>query len=304
MDPGQYDVTQGFTKILNATEDNRGRAFLELITNIQKNALNLPLELMEIFSDPNLMPYIGKKDSANIKNEDFVIGLKGKISIREENHDISYRVDYDPDKNLHINFIFSDNNFCIHLPHRSDRFHCSESLSEVGRFIQYKFWTKMTLAYRAKNSPANIDTGNVHDKSSKPDQKIKDFITGQNISLTDIKDTLYYVADYFKNPTAVKALIMDCSSETAVYELMFTNPALRSIAVDSAIQAFFPKYEAQNGRAKSNSKDSEGSASPRKHRLEDSTASSSKSKKTKRTPADSKKSEPSHKKSGLLRARK
>jgi hypothetical protein len=101
-------------------------------------------------------PWIGEKESLNIYNKNFVIGLK------DSTDNIKYRIDYDDKKQLHVNLYIFGHSFSISLAPESKRFkatssgenHKIDGIHEQCQMIKYKFWTKMTLAYHA-HSPEN-----------------------------------------------------------------------------------------------------------------------------------------------------
>lgn len=120
----------------------------DLQKRIQK-ATSSFLSCKKIFANHDgIKPFIGHKTNQNLYCNKLVIGLVGKY--------FSYRVDWDPDKGLHINLkTTEDVKFAILTEASSLRFNPPTSLraesnflkSDIGQFIKFKFWFKMTMGY-------------------------------------------------------------------------------------------------------------------------------------------------------------
>lgn len=111
------------------------------------------LSCNQLFAHTKLTPFIGHKTNQNLYCKNLVIGLQGAL--------FSYRVDWDPDKGLHINLKTNEDiKFAILSSLDTQRFSVPKALLEdegfhiaqIGEFIKFKFWLKMTVGYeRSQN---------------------------------------------------------------------------------------------------------------------------------------------------------
>lgn len=138
-----------------------------------------------LFKNFELTPYIGSIKNGVMFCEGMTIGLKMILAKKAE---MSYRLDYAPDKGLHFNFEIVDNHekypLCIKLRFSTSRFGfslkdqslCENNPKKTSTFLQaikLKFWLKMSIAHTLVSKK---DLGT--DNTQTPDEQLLNFVRG------------------------------------------------------------------------------------------------------------------------------
>ncbi len=244
-----------FVVVDNKTDKNKKsflKQFKELVKNkSEKKAWDYVREQAVPFNHPNLTivdptvlfqncklsPYIGEKDHGVMFCKGMVIGLKLKL---DDNANISYRLDFDLDKWLHINFeIFDGENrypFCIPLNFSTGRYGFSqkdkESCENDGdkkiallQLTKVKFWLKMTIGYtlstmnqQPRNAPQQHDDQIM-------EKQLFSFLQGRgDYSFDSIKE---HIVNMLPGAKGKHEIIM-CENEQALLECINKKPAIRT----------------------------------------------------------------------------
>lgn len=195
------------------------------------------IDSTDLFQYFNLSPYIGEKKHGVMFCQGMVIGLKLALG---DNANISYRLDFDPNKELHINFEIFDNGdrypFCIPLNFSTGKYGFSLKDKESCKtnddkrlslleLTKVKFWLKMTIGYRLSIINKNPTTPNRQHDTQPLKNQLFSFIQGSgDYSFNSIKN---YIIDMIPGKKGREEIRM-CESELALLECINKKPVIRS----------------------------------------------------------------------------
>lgn len=177
-----------------------------------------------------LVPYLGVKSEGVLFCKNFVIGVKLHV---DDRNSFSYRLDYDPNKFLHLNIeVYHDGTiYPLYVQLRSSEgpFGFSASTREKwlvsGRIeslllelTKVKFWLKMTIGYALVEaqsqthlaSPPSNDTDSVA-------EQLLEFVTGQNGYNFPTIQT--HIAESIVDEDQ-KTAVLACTDEVSLYLLI------------------------------------------------------------------------------------
>lgn len=180
----------------------------------------------KMFREYQLIPFIGAKNMDKaFGNKDIVIGLKGTC--------LTYRVDYDEKKGLHINLQTATGvNVALLVETKSKRFGIDETAlpfknkkasgeSYKAQFIKCKFWIKMTMGYFISKD----------DLSS----AFAPFLKPANYDFANFKNT---VQQYLAYNDKVCKKIDSCSNEKEFINQIFTDQTIRATVIERLINDY------------------------------------------------------------------
>ena len=196
-----------------------------------------PLTLFQHYDVP---AYIGEKEEGVLFCKGMVIGLKLKLG---DYANMSYRLDFDLEKRLHINFeVFgykdkSKYPICVMLNFSSGRFGFAQKdkqdcLQDEDKMLallectKTKFWLKMTMG-KTLADMQRVNHVHQQDDGLLPKDQLLAFIQGDaRYHFATVKD---YVCDLMPVDKG-QARIRGCQTEQALLQCMNERPIIRSEA--------------------------------------------------------------------------
>jgi hypothetical protein len=188
-----------------------------------------------LFTDYSISPFIGNKEGNILYCKDWVIGL---VDQTHQGTKISYRLDYDPNKGLHINVELSNGDekfpFCLlcqfsHGPFgfshqfKKDYQDSDEKLKNLLEITKVKFWLKMTLGYILSRLEQQQVTDE-QDSFLKHRRSIYQFISGQaHQDMTGLKNSLICLVTQQETIDAIEK----CNDEVELLTAMNKNMNVR-----------------------------------------------------------------------------
>ena len=221
---------------------------------VVKQADSLPTKLILInpvtlFQDHGLPPYLGEIDHGVMFCKDMVIGLKLPLG-GEAN--VSYRLDFDPKKYLHVNFEVHDNldNYPVCVPIKfstgrfgfspADKKSCTEGDEKwlaLLELTKVKYWLKMTIGHSLASAIKQQSNNPKRNDQPAPDEQVFAFVQGkENYCLETVKK---YLCDRLLPVGQQK--IKDCSTEQALLQCVLKAPAIRAKVSQNFLSIFAKK---------------------------------------------------------------
>jgi len=241
-----------FKKLASSNFKSAWKYIIEQADSFSDNQFDIvnPVILFQTYGIP---PYIGEIDHGVMFCKEMVIGLKLKLG---GNANISYRLDFDLKKRLHINFEIYDNKdkypVCIRLDFSTGRYGFSQAdkksclqdddkMIAIMELTKVKFWLKMTIgntlasmARQNQNNPKLNDT-------TLPNEQLLAFVQGKDdYSFDTVKN---YVSSLLL-PYGKKK-ISTCCTEQALLQCISEKPMIRS-KVHHDIFGIFSKQDASS----------------------------------------------------------
>ena len=220
----------------------------------------------EIFKFYNLQPYIGEKsEGKKFADKDFVIGLE----VECENLIIKYRLDYDPEKKLHLNLDFYEvtlksgkkisvelkHKFAIFLKNSTGRFGFSavpednvELKQQTSQAIKFKFWLKMSMAYYYSSNKLTIDQSQANNNQDKLATQFLQFIKGKPHNFEGFK---HFIIPTLQDQNAID-IVEKCLDDKSLVTVYQTQAGIRHSITD-----IFVKQQTNTSIAPSTVVDSE-----------------------------------------------
>lgn len=256
--PGEHSLTQSLKLlhklflVLSSLDDSRHKKFLRdfvkqasrspdrawtylckeaQIFNDEEFDLADPVLLFDTFKLP---AYVGEKSQGVMFCKDMVIGLK--LSLGKDKF-ISYRLDYDPAKKLHINLdVYNGQErfpICIPLRFSTGRFgfsyadmeSCQDDDGKKDALLEltkYKFWLKMTMAHTLAGM--GVDIVNTKNKMSIKKQ-LFNFLRGAGeYSFDTVKACIVNILVSAKGKKAIN----QCEDEKTLLSCIMDKPRIRA----------------------------------------------------------------------------
>lgn len=241
-----------FKKLASLNFKNAWKYIIEQADSFADNQQDVVNPVI-LFQTYDLHPYIGEIDHGVMFCKGMVIGLKLKLG---SNANISYRLDFDLKKRLHINFEIYDNKdkypVCIPLDFSTGRYGFSQAdkkccmqdddkMVALLELTKVKFWLKMTIG----NTLASM----VRQKQKNPNQFDKKPPNEQLLAFVQGKED--YCFDTVKNYVSGlllpygKKQISICGTEQALLQCISEKPIIR-LKVHHDIFGVFSKKDASS----------------------------------------------------------
>jgi len=198
----------------------------------------------------SIIPVYGSgKANKAFHNQYLVIGAKIEL---KKNSSLSYRVDYDPKKELHINLDIKLNGeefsfalkvapetkfYFVNKPQEKDE---KAANSKQQEMIKYKFFTKMTLGFLLNRSKANLKNQST---SESENNEIIYFFQGKDYNADLVKKCIltYYTSKYTEENGNIEKSLNECNTNTEILTLLNKDHKLRNSALQSLINAYGEK---------------------------------------------------------------
>lgn len=237
---------KNFLNLINKNPQAAWEFFIKLAKQANANKSDF-CDPLTLFSQYQMPPLMGNKDHGVMYCKDFVIGLILKL---DDHSKISYRLDYDQEKRLHINVLFEINNerfpFCVKCHFSKGRFgfsspnkmdEDSKEFKTMLELTKIKFWLKMTLAYNIVQDKKNIDSALPLCSESEDD--LFSFITGQGtFQFESLKN---YVATFLSIHNVDPKPILDADDEKSLLKSILKNTSVRHTLYPSIFKGIAAK---------------------------------------------------------------
>ena len=213
----------------------------------------------EIFRFYDLQPYIGdKSEGKKFADKDFIIGLQ----VECVNLLIKYRLDYDPEKKLHLNLDFYEilikggkkigielrHKFVLLLKNSTGRFGFTavpagdlEMADLTAQAIKFKFWLKMSLAYYYTSNKIIIDQSQADKNQDALSEQFLTFVKGRPHSMDGFK---YHISSFEPN---ISGIIENCLDSQQLITQFQTEKTVRRDITDIFMNMQIPNSVIPSG---------------------------------------------------------